>query len=1015
MGKLVAWVLMGAAVATASAGEFSVKLTVRESAGVARKSEPAWGGIPLPKGMFKKGQAFALFDGASEIPAQIEPLVVDEQGFLRWVLVNVQADLGAKAAKELTLKAAQASVAPKQPLKVQNTADAVTVDTGAIRFTIRKNQPFGLFSSVDAAGKPVVTGGSAAYVDCTMDDAMGKQYAADKPSSVELESAGPLRATVCVRGRFQGDDRSKLGYIARITAWAGRSDVRVKVTLANSNPDHYCYRQIADASIRLGLASKVSRTELGAATPMAVDGAGWLHVGLKPHSHWQDVAGHSRAGRGDETLWTGNGPKETVQGWLTAHTAGPKVWVCDLFLADDPARRIATEADALVLTGVAPCWQGPMDTKWPEKKRRIGQPFGDLHRWIFDCSHISSHYVIDFAPPADGTARAAAARDWLHVLAPPTWYSETDALGIGKFGSQADELTCYQTWGWAYEPAKVPGEPGHASLRARAVQYEDNHYETEQDTVESLLLMYLRTGSRPFLTGAQAWANWEMDLQKWRTDGWRYRDGGVWWPTGGPLGNRPQRPGDPVTGRRNSVIAPWAKSFKEPFDKGSVNDLWALCRSKQCYCHNYGAGVAAWYCVTGERDALEAAIDSVEQQYDTQKRAFKRVPGTTNTFSRDFTRSCYLVNAVRMAAPTDPYVVEASDWLASVYLQRPQPEARGFIVPATKPRNKYKLADYVGERGIARMKELGITFDPKECKLTDPKTGASWYPVVSPHTWMFPPLSGGLHTYYRLTGNEDAQDWLIAYGQAVARVLFQPKHGTLAYGRLLVDFPVPGFAWDQASWQLPDNSTQGEGVKISGYLARFHPDVCARAYALCGEPFLKKRAYDYWYGGSHRGYNATKMHNLGGVGMWVNCYGVHSEAVCVTARTFYEWAHERADASAPKAIADLKVTLQGNRATVSFTAPADEGGRVARYQVKCSDRPLVSYEDFLELFSAQKHAAHCNWWLASNLAGEPVPKAAGTAESFAVTGVPKGARYFAVRSFDDSSNRSVLSNIAEAK
>ena len=35
---------------------------------------------------------------------------------------------------------------------------------------------------------------------------------------------------------------------------------------------------------------------------------------------------------------------------------------------------------------------------------------------------------------------------------------------------------------------------------------------------------------------------------------------------------------------------------------------------------------------------------------------------------------------------------------------------------------------------------------------------------------------------------------------------------------------------------------------------------------LTGEPFLKQRAYDYWFGGSNRGYNATKMHDLGGVG-----------------------------------------------------------------------------------------------------------------------------------------------------
>jgi hypothetical protein len=999
-------------------GGFELPLTVVEPAGVARKAAPASGGIPLPAGVFAKGQPFALFDGDTEVPCQILALVIDGKDGLRWVLVDLQTDLEAGETRKFVLRATAPKARPPVALKVVDGADAVTVDTGPIRFAISKREPFSLFTSVEAGGKPVVTGGEVSYTDCTMDDAKGTSYLAVAPETIEIEYVGLLRVTLCVRGRFQGDDASRLGYIARITAWAGRSDVHVKYSLANSNPDHYSYRQIQDSRIALKLAGAVDRTLLGAKAPQKVDGPAWMHVGLKPFSHYQDVSGHTRVGRSKEVLWTGSGRQDAVEGWIAARTVQAGILACDLFFAEDPARKLETTKDRLVLTGVAECWEGPMDTKWPEKKRRIGQPFGDLRRWLFDCSHLSSQYVIDFAAPTDAAgagARAKAAKGWLHVMAPPAWYFDTESLAVGRFATQADELKCYETWGWTHDPQRVPKAPGGSSLAQRYVQYEDNHYETEQDTVESLLLMYLRTGSRPFLTGCQAWANWEMDLQKWRTDGWRYKDGGVWWPTGGPLGNRPQRPVDPVTGRRNSVIPPWAKKFEEPFDKGSVDDLWALSRSKQCYCHNYGSGIAAWYCITGERDALEAAIDSVEQQIDTQRRAFRKEPGTTNTFSRDFTRSCYLVNAVRLAAPTDPFVVEASDWLASVYLRRPRPEPRGLIVPAEKPRRKYKLQDYVGEAGLARMKELGVTFDADEGQLHDPKTGATWYPLVSPHTWMFPPLSGGMEIYARITGDEDAHDWVVAYGQAVARVLYQLRHGTLAYGKMLVDFPVRGVAHDWASWHLPADSTTGEGVKISGYLARFHPDVCGRAYSLTGDPFLKQRAYDYWYGGSHRGYNATTMHDLGGVGMWVNAYGVHSESCCFTGRTMYEWAHPREDATPPAAVRDLRVSIEGGQATVSFTAPVDKGGRVTRYQVKCSDRPLVGYEDFLKAFNALKDGERCNWWLAANVAGEPAPKAPGGRESFTVAGVPAGARYFAVRSYDGSSNRSALSNVAEVK
>ena len=92
--------------------ELSVPLTVREPAGVERKAEPVSGGIPLPEGMFKKGQPFALSDGAKEIPIQVSPLVVDNDGYLRWILLDTQVDLEANGKKTLTLKAKKPKSTP---------------------------------------------------------------------------------------------------------------------------------------------------------------------------------------------------------------------------------------------------------------------------------------------------------------------------------------------------------------------------------------------------------------------------------------------------------------------------------------------------------------------------------------------------------------------------------------------------------------------------------------------------------------------------------------------------------------------------------------------------------------------------------------------------------------------------------------------------------------------------------------------------------------------------------------
>lgn len=992
---------------TALAADLELRLSVQEPAGVAQVAAPASGGIPLPKGMFEKDQAFALFDGDKEVPMQAAPMVLDEKGKLRWILVDLQTDLAAGQNRIFTLKTTKPSAAPAKALKVSDNAEGVTVDTGTIKLVFSKTKPFSLFDSVSVNDKQVVSGGQASYTD-GFDD---KVYQADKPEKVEIEYSGPMRATVAIKGRFVGDDKNKFRYVARVTAHAGRSDVHVKYSLCNSNPDHYCYRLVKDSTVELKLAAAASAVTAGGVKPVELGAEGWLVCGLNA-----SVAGAVKAGSGEEVKWTGAGGKERPGGWLMCKAGDAKISVTDLYFSDDPARKLAAGKESLLLTGITERYEGVKDSKGKVQ----GQPHPDKARWIFDCSHLSSQYSIDFAPPDDPSDKARAARAIVHVLAPPDWYfDKTESLAVGKFGTQADEMACYDTWGWKYDKKKAPASSG--LWKPRWIQREDNHFDTEQDSLDALCLMYLRTGGRSFMETAHAWANYHMDLQTWRTDGWQYKDGGVWWmkSKSGPAGNRPQRAGDPVTGVRNYITG--MKVHKE-----STWWLTYLCDGKECYCHNWGEGLADWFCLTGDRDALEALVDAVEQNYDTQKRAFGKAPGKDCDFSRDFNRSSYMANAARMILPTDPLVVEMSDFLASVYLQRPVKEPRG-LVNGAKPFNlKWCNGDtntvenwfkgFIGDQGMAEMKKLGITIDVNNGQFTDPKSGAKWFPIANPHTWMFPPLSRAMEAYYKITGNEDAHDWVVAYGQAVAYVLFQERHGNLDYGKFLVDAPVKGVAKDHASWALPPEAKDGEGIRIDGYLAQFHPDVCARGYEFTGEPFLKQRAYDFWNYGSHRPYGGTKLVNMGSVATWANIYGEHSEHVCFTGKTFYHWSHPRKDDKAPKAVTDLAVKLADGKATVKFTAPADDGGgALVSYQVKCSDRPMVSYEEFLKAWSANTDDKVMNWWLATNLVGEPKPGAGGAKEIFEVTGVPAGAKYFAVCSFDDSQNRSPISNVAGAE
>ena len=82
---------------------------------------------------------------------------------------------------------------------------------------------------------------------------------------------------------------------------------------------------------------------------------------------------------------------------------------------------------------------------------------------------------------------------------------------------------------------------------------------------------------------------------------------------------------------------------------------------------------------------------------------------------------------------------------------------------------------------------------------------------------------------------------------------------------------------------------------------------------------------------------------------------------------------------------------------------------MVRYQVKAAELPIVPYQQW---DYARDSGKTRNWWRAVNCQGEPAPSQPGTQEHFVVAGLPPGDTfYFAVSSFDQSGNRSPLSNL----
>jgi chitodextrinase len=87
--------------------------------------------------------------------------------------------------------------------------------------------------------------------------------------------------------------------------------------------------------------------------------------------------------------------------------------------------------------------------------------------------------------------------------------------------------------------------------------------------------------------------------------------------------------------------------------------------------------------------------------------------------------------------------------------------------------------------------------------------------------------------------------------------------------------------------------------------------------------------------------------------------------------------------------------------TLNWTAPGDDGsvGTATQYDIRYSTSTITD----------------ANWASATQATGEPAPKAAGAAETFAVTGLAASTKYyFVIKTADEASNWSALSNISSA-
>lgn len=260
-----------------------LRLTVRETAGIARAGEVVRTGVPIPRSLnLTSTSRLAVVDSANRaVPAEFRitarwnaPLS-NAAAPVQWLLVSFPASVGARtnASYRIVTDGSVANPAPARPLHLTQNGDLITVDTGAAIFRLGSN-PEALFDEVVLDDGTRLIGGGSMTVRSN-----GAAAGHSTTRKMWIEHAGPLFASVVVTGAYDlppvGD--GGIGSIRRyvFTAGSATAIVRHAVAWEGNLACNGCTKTDAGApnGVRLDQVRDTLAVELGGAATVTAVGA----------------------------------------------------------------------------------------------------------------------------------------------------------------------------------------------------------------------------------------------------------------------------------------------------------------------------------------------------------------------------------------------------------------------------------------------------------------------------------------------------------------------------------------------------------------------------------------------------------------------------------------------------------------------------------------------------------------------------------------------------------------------
>jgi hypothetical protein len=201
--------------------------------GLPEEGYPVTWGVPFGEGRLFDENAVRLLDVEGDIiPLQTEVLHRWEDGSIHWLLLDFIAPSDT-ANKNITLEYGAGISSPPihSRLKVAESEDAIHVDTGAIRFLIRRGSKR-LVEQVTLSGETDVLVKELTGEVVARDSWISTRFYAVS-EEIAVEAAGPIRATIRSTGHLVAGDAVFGRYTFRIHAFDGKPYVRIFFRIFN--------------------------------------------------------------------------------------------------------------------------------------------------------------------------------------------------------------------------------------------------------------------------------------------------------------------------------------------------------------------------------------------------------------------------------------------------------------------------------------------------------------------------------------------------------------------------------------------------------------------------------------------------------------------------------------------------------------------------------------------------------------------------------------------------------------